>query len=775
MGSALAQNAFKHSALAVLDDHAAIFLLIHPATGTIVGANQAALHFYKYNALVGKKISDINILDSVQIAHKIKNTQKKGYAYFDFEHILGNGEVKNVAVFSGPIVVDSSQLLLSMVYDKSAEVRAKQLVSGIYKSVPGGLGIVKNRVFISANDYLQTITGYSLTELLGKEVRFLYATQQEYENVGKAYKIIEQEGITTIESRWVRKDGSHIWVLISLTFLDADNPDNGSVFSLIDITTQKTAELKKQKHTIWYITGMAVFIALLLVLISFLIVLIKQRKKMHKQLHIKTKELDTFFSSALDLLCIADVKGSFVRVNKEWENTLGYSTEELVGIPFMQFVHPDDVENTLEVLERLKKQESIRNFTNRYRTKDGSYRMIEWRSAPGNHYVYAAARDVTDRMHAEEAIRKSERKYKQLFENMIAGFALHQIIYDAKGDPVDYEFLEVNPAFEKLTGAVAADIVGKTVKTIMPDTEEYWIQTYGMVASTGKPIAYVNYSREIGRHFDVWAFSPAPHQFATVFVDITDRVKAEQIVKQKNKELEQIVYVTSHDLRSPLVNVEGYGRELEYAITEIKESLAKDSVLQNTLQKALPDMEESLGHIRNSTRQMDALLKGLLKLSRTGRASLHIEVIQMDEVVARLLSTMHFELEQIGANVQVDPLLKCMGDEVQVTQVLGNLLSNAIKYRDESRQCEIKISSVAKENTVEYWVEDNGIGIAEQHIPVIFDLFHRLNPTEKEGDGLGLALVRQIMGRLNGDIYVESKVHEGSRFVFVLPAERRGN
>ena len=120
----------------------------------------------------------------------------------------------------------------------------------------------------------------------------------------------------------------------------------------------------------------------------------------------KTAELDRFFSSAIDLLCIADTNGYFRRLNREWENTLGYSLEELQGHRFLDFVHPDDVAETAKAASQLTSQKEILNFTNRYRCKDGSYRWIEWRSVPYGDRIYAAARDITERKRAEEALEK---------------------------------------------------------------------------------------------------------------------------------------------------------------------------------------------------------------------------------------------------------------------------------------------------------------------------------------------------------------------------------
>ncbi len=119
----------------------------------------------------------------------------------------------------------------------------------------------------------------------------------------------------------------------------------------------------------------------------------------------QTIELDRFFTTSLDLLCIADMDGIFHRLNREWENTLGYPVNQLIGRRFMDFVHPEDAPATLAAMARLERQEIILNFENRYRCQDGSYRWIEWRSTPVGKMIYAAARDVTERRQAEDKIK----------------------------------------------------------------------------------------------------------------------------------------------------------------------------------------------------------------------------------------------------------------------------------------------------------------------------------------------------------------------------------
>ncbi len=150
------------------------------------------------------------------------------------------------------------------------------------------------------------------------------------------------------------------------------------------------------------------------------------------------------------------------------------------------------------------------------------------------------------RKRIEETLQRSEAKYRLLFENMTVGFALHEMIYDSDGHPVDYRYLEVNPAFERLTGVTAKQVVGRTVKEVMPATEAHWIEVYSQVALSGQSTSYENYAQEIGRHFRAWAFSPAPGQFAVIFSDITEQKAAEQALKASESRF-KITFYTSPD------------------------------------------------------------------------------------------------------------------------------------------------------------------------------------------------------------------------------------
>ncbi|QGU00829.1 hypothetical protein SYNTR_2235 [Candidatus Syntrophocurvum alkaliphilum] len=163
---------------------------------------------------------------------------------------------------------------------------------------------------------------------------------------------------------------------------------------------------------------------------------ITKQKKAEIQLMNKSNELERFFSITPDLLCIADTDGNFIKVNKAWEDILGYTKSELEKRTFLEFVHPEDIDATINAISRLADNQTITNFVNRYISKDGSYRYIEWKSQPyKNHYIYAAARDITDNQLLLEKIEKNKERYKSIVKIL-------QYKSESSGDLLNYTLNE---------------------------------------------------------------------------------------------------------------------------------------------------------------------------------------------------------------------------------------------------------------------------------------------------------------------------------------------
>jgi signal transduction histidine kinase len=243
---------------------------------------------------------------------------------------------------------------------------------------------------------------------------------------------------------------------------------------------------------------------------------------------------------------------------------------------------------------------------------------------------------------------------------------------------------------------------------------------------------------------------------------------------RKNLELEQLIYITSHDLRSPLVNIEGYGSELNNSLKDVLSALEGEKVpmrIKNKISSIVnEDIAESVKVIHSSIFQMNRLISGILKYSRTGKTELTIEDIDVNKMMADIAENFKFRQKESATEMEISPLLSCRGDADQLNQLFSNLVDNAMKHCDPNRPCVIKIHGHKDRDHSVYCIEDNGVGIAPAHQEKIFKLFYKLDQGNVKGEGLGLTIAGRIVEMHNGKIWVESEPSKGSRFIVSLPA-----
>ncbi len=252
------------------------------------------------------------------------------------------------------------------------------------------------------------------------------------------------------------------------------------------------------------------------------------------------------------------------------------------------------------------------------------------------------------------------------------------------------------------------------------------------------------------------------------------RAKLNRSLAAKNKELEDLVYIASHDLRSPLVNICGFSGELASScrqLTALLDKVAMDEETRRQITALLKeDIPESLRFIEAGTENMERAVDGLLRLSRAGTEEIRIEKLNMNRLIDQIRQSVTFQIQKEGVSFSADDLPDCMGDRNQISQVFSNLIDNALKYLDPNRSGAISVSGKIEDDRVVYQVHDNGIGIPGENHDKVFEIFHRLHPEDSAaGEGLGLAIVLRMVQRHNGSVRVESEPGQGTTFYVSLP------
>jgi signal transduction histidine kinase len=256
-----------------------------------------------------------------------------------------------------------------------------------------------------------------------------------------------------------------------------------------------------------------------------------------------------------------------------------------------------------------------------------------------------------------------------------------------------------------------------------------------------------------------------------------DLAHANAELSQHNRENEMFVYSVSHDLRTPLVSLQGFSNELTLAakdLTVLFDSPAMPSELADRGRRVLADdVATSVRFIQSAVIRLAGIIDALLRLSRAGRVEYQPTSIDVEALVRRVIDVQHAEILHRGVVAEIQPMPKAWGDAFAIEQLFANLLDNAIKYlaTDRPGRITVGVADPAKDELqrLVLFVRDNGIGIPEQGRQKIFRAFERLHPEHSSGEGIGLAVVERIVERHRGRIWVESTPGEGSVFYIALP------
>ena len=465
-------------------------------------------------------------------------------------------------------------------------------------------------------------------------------------------------------------------------------------------------------------------------------------------------------NNSADIISIIDSKTFLIEeVNQAFTTILGYSKEEAKETPLTSFLNEED----RELVKKLgnQTQEKI-TFETRINCKNGEIKWLQWNVIVRNEKWFANARDITEIKQVEKIRSYISTVVKQ------SNDAIY--IHDDEGNIISW-----NQGAEEMYGYLEGEAVKMNIRNIIP--EHLLAQTEQIISRvrTGEKVKDVETKRitKHGKIIDV-QFS------ASIIIDsdsekkaiaINERNISEQKIsnerirqlnvdlqnnitqlEQVNKEMESFSYSVSHDLRAPLRAIHGFAKIIE---NNYQDSMADDA-------------KEWFGIIRDNALKMEKLIEDLLAFSRLGKKPIEKKDIDMKALVQQVVNDMNVSTPH-HAQIVIEDLAPANGDQVLLTQVWVNLISNAIKYSAKKKSPVIQIGSRNSENTVIYYVKDNGAGFDMKYAYKLFGVFQRLHSMEEfEGTGVGLATVARIITKHGGKIWAEARENEGATFSFTL-------
>jgi len=507
--------------------------------------------------------------------------------------------------------------------------------------------------------------------------------------------------------------------------------------------------------------------------------------------------------NALDVISLLDGDGKVRYISPAIERFLGYSPSELVGTNALGIIHPDDREMVLDTFSRLMKHPGVTERVQyRIKHKNGGWR---WAESVGNNLIQHPdisclvinTRDISDRKHAEDALRESEEYYRALIENSMDAI----VIIDGEA-----RYKYSNPALERVLGYSPEDLIGRSsLELIHPEDVATAAE---VIARAVKNSAYSPTVEVRIRHADgtylyfegvgrSYLDNPAVAGIVVALRDITGRKRAEEELRKyredleemvdartrelvemnrrllsevdrrrrmeeelraANRELEAFAYTLSHDLRSPLALAGSFAREALFALE------GDDRELQRNC----------LDNIVEALERTDDYIFSLYQYARAGLPHGRAARIDLEEAVREAFSYLEEDLRDRVVEFKVgENLPDVYVDPVRLRQVLSNLLENAVKYMGDEPQPEVEIGAAEEGGMVTVFVRDNGMGIPRAKRETVFEPFMRLKESGSGGLGIGLSTAKRAVEAWGGRIWVESPEEGGSVFYFTAPAPRQ--
>jgi PAS domain S-box-containing protein len=509
---------------------------------------------------------------------------------------------------------------------------------------------------------------------------------------------------------------------------------------------------------------------------------ITERKQAEEALRESQQRFVTLFHhtpSAISLAKLPD--GTIVDVNQAWVDLYGYTRDEAVGRTSTDLGIIRDREGRKQSLADLQHQGSIRNLESTFCTKSGTACTIllnmDAITLGGKRYLLSTMQDITERKRAEEAFKERDEQLRNLIARSKDGI----IITDEAGRITTW-----NQGMEDITGLAASDAMGVPaweVQSRIVDEEWAGLDYRARYRATWETVLREGAYQYSDRLLDVQVRTPngdvryiQQSVFTTqtsrgflvgsILRDMTTQRRGEEQLRKtiedlqrSNDDLERFAYISSHDLQEPIRAIVSF--------TQLLERRYKG--------RLDPDADEYIRYLVSGGKRMQQLVQDLLEFSRVNTTGAEFRPTDTTAIVEDALAVLHSKAQENGAAITYDPLPRVIADATQLRQVFSNLICNAIKYRKPDVPPEIHISAQRQEDMVQFSVADNGIGIEPQYFDRIFVIFQRLHGMDQyEGTGIGLAIVKRIIDRHGGRIWVESEPGKGSTFHFTIPAVKRG-
>ncbi|OLS28176.1 MAG: Sporulation kinase E [Candidatus Heimdallarchaeota archaeon LC_2] len=716
-----------------------MYISVDGKTHYVIRCNQATARNLRYtkDEIINKSILNLyhpSVKDRVKLLFE---TNPEADMFSDNELILKRKDGSKIDVSlnvsvkrdkSGEILQYFSSLR-DITKQKFAEQKAIQSnirYQQLFSSSNAGISLstLDGRI-VEINEAWTKIVGYTHDEFLNMTIADIYVNEEERE---KLISILMQNSqIRNFETQVITKDKKIKWINLS-----------SSIVTMGD-----------QKNVLTIVTD------------------IDEKKYLQDELKASQQLYQDLYDNAPDMFCSVHAKtAKVVTCNQTLATNLGYTKEEIIGQSVFNLYHPSVIGRTEVLFQQFKQTGVISNEELILLKKNGGKIEVSLNVSPMKNesgeivFSRSAWRDITEQKFAEQAALKSNIRYEKLFENMIHGFAYHRIILK-NGKPVDYEFININEAFTRLTGITREMVIGKRVTEALPGIENDhtdWIGLYGDIAINQKSTYFESRSEPLDKTFLVHAYSPEKYYFVTIFSDISDRKKVEEdrLRLLKIESLSLLAGGIAHDYNNLLVGI-----------------LGNVNLMQ--LDKNLNDnLENSLLEIEKATHRASNLTKQLLTFSKGGAPITNPESIKtiIDESIS-------FVLRGSNSKSQItysDKLPIVEVDAGQISQLINNIVINAVQSMPEGGTIKIEVSEINilsgsnlplnKGKYVKIVIQDEGIGIKEEALPHIFDPYYT---TKSTGSGLGLATSYSIVKRHNGYIEVESKEGKGATFTIFLP------